>query len=80
MEEERWALDRIEGDWAVLIPPQGGERQVPRTQLAAGAAEGMLLVFDAAQGLYRPDAEATAARQAEMKARVAALLAKHGER
>ena len=77
-EAEHWSLDRFEGEWAVLTDAAGSTRNVPRGQLTEDAREGMLLVFDEALGRYRTDKEATAARQAEMKARVAALLARHG--
>ena len=73
-------LDRIEGDRAVLTAAAGGaadETRVPCTELEAGCRKGALLYWDAAAGLWREDAEAGAAQQAQMKARVAALLARH---
>ena len=59
-----YSLDRFEGDWAVLVDEDGESRDVLRTQLPPGAAEGDML--RERDGGFIPDEDATAARRAEI--------------
>ncbi len=59
-----YSLDRFEGEWAVLVDEAGESRDVLRTRLPSDAAEGDMLREQA--GAFVADAEATAARRAEI--------------
>ena len=71
--EELWSVDRFEGDLAVLIGDDSGDSAVvPRTLLLPETREGDLVRLT--DGLYRPDAAATAARREEIRALEQRLL------
>nr|MDD6335558.1 DUF3006 domain-containing protein [bacterium] len=44
--DEKWTIDRIEGDMAVLEDPAGEPRYMPLGSLPRGAREGMCLRRD----------------------------------
>ncbi|BDI31843.1 hypothetical protein CCAX7_38940 [Capsulimonas corticalis] len=56
MTQKRFFLDRIEGDFAVLIPEGGKEEQnVPRADLPAGIPEGAWLIWRSASKTFHVD-------------------------
>lgn len=59
-----YSLDRYEGDWAVLVDEMGESRDVLRTLLPSDAAPGDMLREEA--DAFVSDADATAARRAEI--------------
>ncbi len=64
--EQLWSVDRFEGGLAVLIGDDSGDSTVvPRTLLMPETREGDLVRLT--DGMYRPDAAATAARREEVR-------------
>ncbi len=70
--DELLSVDRFEGETAVLEDEDGECRPVPRALLSPQAREGDLVRL--IDGIYCPDAAATAARREEIRALEQRLL------
>lgn len=60
-----YSLDRFEDDWAVLVDEAGESRNVRRALLPPDAAPGDM--FRERAGVFVADADAAAARRAEIR-------------
>mgnify|MGYP000852246825 CR=1 FL=1 len=60
-----YSLDRFEDDWAVLVDETGESRDVRRALLPPDAAPGDM--FRERAGVFVADADAAAARRAEIQ-------------
>ncbi len=61
-----YSIDRLEGDWAVLVDQQGNTSTVPRQLLPAEAKEGDMLRLE--DGHYHVDEALTRQRRQQIRA------------
>lgn len=73
---ERYVVDRVEGDVAVLVGDGGSKMDVPVSGLPSGVREGSSLVLDA--GEWSVDEADEAARRERIRAKMRAVFKPRG--